>query len=74
MKAHPNRELTVLCGHTHGEGEAQILKNLRVLTGGAKYGVPTIQQVFEMGDEIRQPAEEAEKSKTTEKQVKKGQK
>ena len=49
MKAHPNRELTVLCGHTHGEGEAQILENLRVLTGGAKYGVPAIQQVFDMG-------------------------
>ena len=29
-----DREMTVLCGHTHGGGEAQILPNLRVLTGG----------------------------------------
>ncbi|MCB9450487.1 MAG: metallophosphoesterase [Anaerolineaceae bacterium] len=47
MKQHPERELTVLCGHTHGEGEAQILPNLRVLTGGAEYGDPRIQQIFE---------------------------
>lgn len=38
--AHPEHEFTVLCGHTHGEGEAQILDNLRVLTGGAEYGRP----------------------------------
>ena len=48
MLAHPDYQLTVLCGHTHGQGAAQILPNLRVLTGGAEYGSPTIQQNFEL--------------------------
>ena len=43
-----DREMTVLCGHTHGGGEAQILPNLRVLTGGARYGHPTVQRVIEV--------------------------
>lgn len=46
--ANPNCHITVLCGHTHGEGKAQILPNLEVLTGGATYGVPYVQQVFEV--------------------------
>ena len=37
MQHRPDRELVVLCGHTHGSGEAQILANLRVLTGGSGY-------------------------------------
>lgn len=48
MAAHPDRQMTVLCGHTHGAGEAWILPNLRVLTGGAVYGQPVIQQVLEV--------------------------
>ncbi|OWK42137.1 hypothetical protein FRUB_04215 [Fimbriiglobus ruber] len=48
MGAVPDRTMTVLCGHTHGGGEAQILPNLRVLTGGAKYGVPVVQRVLEV--------------------------
>ncbi len=48
MMAHPERELLVLCGHTHGAGRAQILPNLLVLTGGAEYGAPTVQRVFEL--------------------------
>jgi predicted MPP superfamily phosphohydrolase len=47
MSAHPGKELIVLCGHTHGSGEAQILPNLRVLTGGARYRHPHIQSVLE---------------------------
>jgi len=47
MQVYPHRQLTVLCGHTHGGGQAQILDNLLVLTGGAEYGKPEIQQVFE---------------------------
>ncbi len=39
--------MTVLCGYTHGGGEARILPNLRVLTGGAEYGRPVIQKVLE---------------------------
>jgi len=47
MRAHPDRELLVLCGHTHGAGEAEVLPNLRVRTGGARYGAPVVQRVFE---------------------------
>lgn len=43
----PERRITVLCGHTHSPGEAQILPNLRVLTGGAEYGKPEIQRTLE---------------------------
>ena len=38
--------MTVLCGHTHSAGEAQVLPNLRVLTGGAEYGRPELQRVL----------------------------
>lgn len=48
MTAHPQREMTVLCGHTHGEGEARVLPNLRVLTGGADYCEPKVQQVIQV--------------------------
>ncbi len=43
------KELLVLCGHTHGAGEAVIRENVRVLTGGSEYGAPAIQRVFEVG-------------------------
>jgi Icc protein len=46
---HPEREILVLCGHTHGGGEAQILPNLRVLTGGARYGAPAAQPPLVLG-------------------------
>ena len=45
---HTDNEFIVLCGHTHGAGEAQILPNLRVLTGGAVYREPEIQRTFEL--------------------------
>ncbi|NTW49054.1 MAG: metallophosphoesterase [Chlorobiales bacterium] len=48
MKKHPDAEMTVLCGHTHGAGECQVLPNLKVVTGGAEYGAPQIQQVVEI--------------------------
>jgi predicted MPP superfamily phosphohydrolase len=38
MQAHPTSKLLVLCGHTHGGGEINVLDNLRVLTGEARYG------------------------------------
>lgn len=38
--AHPEREVTVLCGHTHSPGETRPLDNLLVITGGARYGEP----------------------------------
>lgn len=43
MEARPDRDLTVLCGHTHGEGYVELLPNLRVRTGGAVYGKPMLQ-------------------------------
>lgn len=46
MRQHPQQQLLVLCGHTHGGGEAQILPNLRVLTGGAEGTGPVVQQVI----------------------------
>jgi 3',5'-cyclic AMP phosphodiesterase CpdA len=42
----PDRRLTVLCGHTHGDGEAQMLPNLRVITGAARYGQPQVQSLI----------------------------
>lgn len=48
MSRHPRNQLTVLCGHTHGGGEATILPNLRVLTGGARYRTPQVQSVLEL--------------------------
>lgn len=47
--AHPGRALTVVCGHTHGAGEARPLPNLRVLTGAAVYRRPALAQVLELG-------------------------
>jgi predicted MPP superfamily phosphohydrolase len=48
MRAHPGCSITVLCGHTHGEGEVRVLENLLVRTGGAEYGSPTIQILEEV--------------------------
>ena len=48
MRAKPDRNLTVLCGHTHGSGESQILPNVQVITGGAEYGAPRVQRVFDL--------------------------
>ena len=49
MRDYPQQQLTVLCGHTHSDGHAQILDNLEVLTGGAEYGLPEIKRIFELG-------------------------
>jgi predicted phosphohydrolase len=46
--AAPTRDITVLCGHPHGAGEAQILPNLRVLTGAAEYRHPVLQRVLDV--------------------------
>jgi hypothetical protein len=45
MRARPDRTMTVLCGHTHSPGNAQILPNLKVRTGGATYGSPRVESV-----------------------------
>jgi len=49
MQSNPQSNLLVLCGHTHGGGEVQVLPNLRVLTGEAEYGDPVVQTVLEIG-------------------------
>jgi len=46
MEANPQSQLLVLCGHTHGRGEVQIAENLRVVTGGAEYTRPEIQEII----------------------------
>jgi len=46
MRAHPECRMTVLCGHTHGEGEATILPNLTVKTGRAEYGRPRLNELI----------------------------
>lgn len=48
MQAVPEKRMTVLCGHTHGAGQAQLLPNLTVITGGAEYGRPHVQCVVEV--------------------------
>ncbi|MFO7908371.1 MAG: metallophosphoesterase family protein [Planctomycetota bacterium] len=43
---HRQSELTVLCGHTHSPGKCCPSENVRIITGGAEYGFPIINQVF----------------------------
>lgn len=44
---HPRCSATVLCGHTHGAADVQVMPNLRVLSGGVpEYGQPRIQRTF----------------------------
>lgn len=50
---HVDRQITVLCGHTHGRGQVKPRDNLLVLTGGAVYGEPEVQRVFELTDSPR---------------------
>ena len=47
-RSHPQCQLTVLCGHTHGAGQAQPLENVLIYTAGAEYGRPAIARVFEL--------------------------
>lgn len=51
----PQTETLVLCGHTHEAREAQILPNLRVLVGGAEYGMPGIQRILDLETIITRP-------------------
>lgn len=48
MDAHPDRELLVLCGHTHTGGSVQVRPNLRVIVGTAEYGKPALQETVEV--------------------------
>jgi len=46
VASRPDKQVLVLCGHTHGSGRAQPLPNLEVRTGGAEYGRPAIQEIL----------------------------
>lgn len=46
MRDHTDRQLTVLCGHTHSAGESRPLENVVIHTGKADYGHPEMQRVF----------------------------
>lgn len=60
MNDNPDKNLTVLCGHTHGGNShdnhpklkkyagVSISKNIYVKTGTAKYGNPEINEIFDM--------------------------
>ncbi len=48
MGERPDRKMLVLCGHTHSGGEVDILDNVHVSTGGAKYGAPAIARVWDV--------------------------
>ena len=48
MCDHPQKKLTVLCGHTHGRQQVNILDNLLVMTGGAEYSHPEVQHIFDL--------------------------
>jgi len=43
MKNHPEKELLVLCGHSHWRQDVLILPNLRVVTGHSELGIPNVQ-------------------------------
>ena len=48
MQQHADRQMTVLCGHTHSSGHVRILDNLEVFTGDARYGQSKVQRTLEV--------------------------
>lgn len=44
---YPEVNFLCLCGHSHGGSDVKVADNLRVLTGEARYGYPSIQGVFD---------------------------
>jgi predicted MPP superfamily phosphohydrolase len=46
MQKYQHCSMTVLCGHTHNAGIAQMLPNLLVKTGAAEYGKPELQEIL----------------------------
>jgi len=49
-RQYPDCQLTALCGHTHSSGEAHPLARVTIITGGAEYGFPSVNQVFQVPD------------------------
>ncbi|MEY4547122.1 MAG: hypothetical protein RL685_3317 [Pseudomonadota bacterium] len=50
-RACPERQHTVLCGHTHGSGEYRPLPNLVVYTGRARYGAPELAGILSIDEQ-----------------------
>lgn len=52
MSRHPDRTMTVLCGHTHDHSldgkEVEILPNLKVMVHGVDEGKPGVTEVLEV--------------------------
>jgi len=48
MRARPQCQLSVYCGHTHNSGIAHVLPNLTVFTGAAEYGMPHVNAMIEV--------------------------
>lgn len=46
-RRHPEQQVWVLCGHTHGGGKSRIAPNLTVWTGAAEYGEPRVTEVVQ---------------------------
>lgn len=47
-EAHPDRRVTVLCGHMHHPAHVTIRDNLEVRCGAAEYGTPKVQAVLDI--------------------------
>ncbi|MCO8125501.1 metallophosphoesterase [Stieleria sp. TO1_6] len=47
-RQNPGVQLTVICGHTHHGGTAEMLPNLVVHTAAADYGIPKLDRVLEI--------------------------
>jgi len=43
-----HKNITVLCGHSHGGADNQITPNIRCVTGRARYRHPAIDKIFEI--------------------------
>lgn len=48
LEPYPGKRVTVLCGHTHGEGSCEPAAGMVVHTGGAEYRYPALQRVLEL--------------------------
>ena len=48
LRGKSEKNVTVFCGHTHGEGESQPQKNWKIHTGKSLYGHPSIARIFEV--------------------------
>ena len=46
--SHPDRQFTVLCGHTHAAAEVRVAPNVLTIAGGAEYGSPRLQAMLEL--------------------------